>query len=211
MLEQLIQQFLDGNVQKSLSKTVDAKPEEVSKLTELAIPTLLAGLGKNAATADGAKSLYDALSQHQDKDLSDLEKALKSVDTEDGSKIIGYILGSDKERVQNNLAKESGLDNDQVSGILNQLAPLLMGSVGQEKKAGSLDLGNLSQVLIGLVGSGSKSGVLDVVLDMFSGDGDNVLTDLFGNLFGSKEDSKNKKSSKKDSNNLLDAILKLLK
>lgn len=211
MIEQLIQQFMDGDVQKSLGKTVDAKPEEVSKLTELAIPTLLAGLGKNSTTDEGANSLLEALSKHEDRDLSNLEKALKNIDVEDGSKIIGHIFGSDTEKVQNNLAKESGLDNNQVSGILNQLAPLLMGSLGQEKKAGSLDAGSLSQVLLSLVGSGSKSGVLDFVLDIFSGDGDNPLLDLVGNLFSKQDDEKSEKSSKDSSNKLLDTFLKLLK
>lgn len=212
MIEQLIQQFLDGNVQKSLSKTVDAKPEEVSKLTELAVPTLLAGLGKNSSTDEGANSLLDALSQHEDKDVSNLENALKYVDTEDGSKIIGHIFGSNTEKVKDNLAKESGLDNNQVSGILNQLAPLLMGTLGQEKKAGSLDTGSLTQVLLGLVGSGSKGGVLDFVLNMFDGDGDGGLLDVVGNLFGGRDDDdKNEKSSKDSSNNLLDSFLKLLK
>lgn len=212
MIEQLIQQFLDGNVQKSLSKTVDAKPEEVSKLTELAVPTLLAGLGKNSSTDEGANSLLDALSQHEDKDVSNLENALKYVDTEDGSKIIGHIFGGNTEKVKDNLAKESGLDNNQVSGILNQLAPLLMGTLGQEKKAGSLDTGSLTQVLLGLVGSGSKGGVLDFVLNMFDGDGDGGLLDIVGNLFGGRDDDdKNEKSSKDSSNNLLDSFLKLLK
>ncbi len=211
MIEQLVKQFLDGDVQKSLGKTVDAKPEEVSKLTELAIPTLLAGLGKNSSTDEGANSLLEALSQHENQDLSNLENALKNIDAKDGSKIIGHIFGADTKKVEDKLAKESGLNNNQVSGLLNQLAPLLMGTLGQEKKAGSLDAGSLSQVLLSLVGSGSKSGVLDIVLDIFTSDGDNVLADLVGNLFSKQEDKKSEKSTKDSSNKLLDSVLKLLK
>jgi hypothetical protein len=217
MNEKLLQQFLDSNVQKTLGKTINAKPEEISKLTEIAIPTLLAGLGRNSSTDEGARLLLDALTQHEDKDVSNLEKALKSVDKEDGSKIIGHIFGSETEKIQSNLAKESGLAANQVSDILNQLAPLLMGALGQEKKAGKLDSSSLSKILLSLVGSGSSSGVLDIVIDLFTGGSDNALTDLVGNLLGGKKDSKKttkkpiKKATKKDSGDLLDTFLKLLK
>ncbi len=202
MIETLTKQLLSNELQKTLGKSVDAKPNNVAKLTELAVPTLLAGLGKNSSTKAGAASLLEALTQHEGTDVTNLAKALKGVDTTDGAKIIGHILGGNTENVQSNLAKESGLDITQVSGLLNQLAPLLMGALGQQKKSGALDVGNLSKMLLGMVGSGGKGNMLELVLGMMGGAAATSTT---------KKTTKSSKSSKNDATDLLGSFLKLLK
>ncbi len=202
MIETLTKQLLNKELQKTLGKSVDAKPTDVAKLTELALPTLLAGLGNNSSTEKGASSLLEALTEHESTDVTDLTKALKGVDTADGAKIIGHILGGNTENVQASLAKESGLNINQVSGLLNQLAPLLMGALGQEKKSGALDIGNLSKMLLGMVGGSSKNNVLDLVLGMMGGAAATTT---------SKKTTKSTKSSKSDATDLIGSFLKLLK
>ena len=70
------------------------------------------------------------------------------------------------------------------SGVLLQLiAPIIMGVVGQKQKSNGLDLGGLAQVLLGGAksggsnsGSGMAGGMLEKLLDM-DGDG-NMMDDL---------------------------------
>ena len=176
-------QLQDQDLVKKISRQVGAKPDQVKQLTELALPTLLQAMNKNAQTKDGAKSLLKALDQHQDEDVSDLHQFFNKVDMQDGAKILGHLLGDKEVRVEQGLAVKTGLDMGQVSGLLTMLAPLLLGQLGKQKKQQN---GFGIDDLMGMLG-GSNSGSNDV-MGMVSGlldrDGDGEVMDDVGNLLG---------------------------
>ena len=82
---------------------------------------------KNASKKEGAQSLLGALSQHTSKES--IENQIANADTIDGSKIIGHILGKDQNSVLNSLSKESGASIEEVSSVLNSIAPALLNSL----------------------------------------------------------------------------------
>ena len=99
-----------------------------------AVPTLIQNMQKNASTKSGEKSLAKALSDHAKDDTGNISDFLKNADLEDGAKILGHILGENKNVLESGVAKKSGLSSDQVSTILSAAAPLLLNVLGQKKE-----------------------------------------------------------------------------
>lgn len=134
LLNMISSQLSDPKVLEQLGKNAGAQPKQAQKLTQSALPLLLSALQQNASTTEGAKSLEKALEQHKDDQVGDLQKFFQNVDTKDGSKILQHIFSGKNEAVQANLAKKAGLDKTQVADLLTQLAPLVLGMLGNQKK-----------------------------------------------------------------------------
>lgn len=167
----------------SLGQQVGAKPDQVEKLMRLGMPTLLQALGKNAGSADGAVSLANALDQHGDDDVDDLQGFLGKVDIRDGSKMLGHILSGKQENVLAKLAGQTGMDKSQVSGLLAKLAPMLIGALGKQKKEQQLDAGGITGLLGGLLGQAGNAGLMSQVTGMLDADGDgDIMDDVKGML-----------------------------
>lgn len=141
---------------RQLSTAVGAKPEQVERLTELSLPTLLAALKRNSSSQEGAEALARALDQHKDDPVDNVPAYLRKADTNDGSKILQHIFGNDNQRVQSTLAKETGMDPDQVSGVLTRMAPMLLGMLGQQKAQQNLAPSGISGLLSSLLGGATQ-------------------------------------------------------
>lgn len=139
---------------EQLGKKAGAKPDQAGKVAQTALPLLVKTLQQNASSPEGARSLEKALRDHQDDPVKDVFNFLQGVDIEDGAKILEHIFSGKKEKVQKDLAKKTGLTVEQVVALLTQLAPLVLGTLGNQKKekekSSSGDLGDL---LGGLLGS----------------------------------------------------------
>lgn len=180
------EQLNSPDILARLGQTVGAAPEQVRQLTELGLPALLGGMSDNSQTPEGAEALASALDQHQDDAVDDVDGFLGQVDRTDGSKILGHLLGGDQGRVASGLARRTGLDAGQVSGLLSQLAPLVMGALGRQKKAEGLDAGGLAGLLpklSDLLGGGGACG-LSSLLSKLDADGDGNFMDDVSGLLG---------------------------
>jgi len=181
-LELLTQQLNQKGVVDKLSKSVNASPDQVKKLADLALPTLLQAMNKNSKTDVGAKSLSKALDQHADDDVDDVGSFLNKVDKNDGAKILNHLLNNKAGAVESGLAKQTGMDMSQVSGILSMLAPLLLGQLGKQKKQGGFDLSSLGSLLGG--SSGKNNDVMSMVSGLLDSDGDGDVMDDVSKLLG---------------------------
>ncbi len=124
LLKLLLKALLSSNSSNALSANTGVSPDLLKKLLPLALPLLLKAMTGNASTGEGALSLLNALGQHKtDRAMPDL---IKEADAEDGQKIIGHILGENAEKEIAGLAGQTGLSNDQVSSVLNNIAPSLL-------------------------------------------------------------------------------------
>lgn len=166
-----------------LGKSVGASPEQVNQLAKIGLPTLMKALGQNASTPEGASALTRALEQHEEDEVDDLDRFLGKVDTNDGEKILEHILSGKKLTVQQNLASQTGLQSSQVSGLLTQLAPLLLGALGQQKKRQNLDASGISNLLSGAM-SGGDSDLMGMASKILDADKDGDVMDDIGNLIG---------------------------
>lgn len=165
-----------------LGNSVNAKPDQVKNLAQSAIPTLLEALKRNASTPSGAQSLNKALDQHQNQDLGDLMGFFNGIDTGDGSKIIGHVLGNKADSVENKLAQSTGLDVSQVAGLLSQFGPLLLSFLGNQKNQSAssgngLDLG-------ALLGGKPSADLLGMASKFLDADGDGDVSDDLSQMLG---------------------------
>ena len=179
-------QLNNPEILSQLGKTVGADADQVSKVTQLGLPALLEGLNRNAQTPDGAQALATALDQHKDDSVNDLSGFLQNVDQNDGAKILSHVFGGKKDKVQNNLAKQTGLQSGQVSGLLTQLAPMLLGALGNQKKEDNLDAGGIASLLpsLGSLLGGSNSGGLSGIASLLDADKDGDIMDDLKGLLG---------------------------
>jgi len=192
-INSLLGTLLSSDSVSGVSKATKADNNEVASVLNAALPMLLKGAKKQSQDKDTAESFATALLSHGKKDTSNLSSFLKNVDLDDGSKIIGHLLGKDDDSVKK-IAKSSGVSTKKTGDILSAAAPLLMSLLGQESASKKSD----NNVALELAGALLKN--VDV-------------GDLIGDLLGG--DNKKKKSSKKKDNDageivgdILGALLK---
>ncbi|MGD9907606.1 MAG: DUF937 domain-containing protein, partial [Mesotoga sp.] len=167
-----------------LAKSVGTTPDKVQKVTQLGLPTLLQGLTRNASTQEGAESLNRALDQHKDENVDDVKSYLSNADRSGGQKILSHIFPENEERVEKNLATQTGLKKNQVSGILSQIAPLLLAALGNEKTKSNVDSSGIAGFLSNIASSSSNSGMMGKAADLLDKDRDGSFLDDAGSFFG---------------------------
>ena len=183
ILKMISGQMIDQDVLNQLGQAVGAKPNQVKQVAHIGMPPLLQALRRNAATSEGAAALAGALDQHKDDNINDVARFLNNIDNNDSARMLQHIFSGNTERVQSNLARQTGLDKNQVSGLMMKMAPLLMGALGQHKKQQNIDAASLSGMLSGLFTQGS-SGMMGMVANLLDTDNDGDITDDIGKILG---------------------------
>lgn len=199
-----IANLLAGDGVASLSEKTGADEAQVSQVLGAALPMLMKNLQQNASSEEGAASLEKALDRHSGADLSNIAGFLQNTDAADGEKILGHILGGSKAGATQELSAKSGLSSGQVTTILSSVAPLLLSSLGNEKKTAAGKKGSSTDLMGTLLGSvlGGDDGELG--LDDLAG----VAMKVLGGNSGKKPASGKKPSaSKKDEGDLAGALL----
>lgn len=191
---QLLLSQLGGDTLGKISKQVGVDEGQAQKAVGLALPLLIGALNRNAASPDGAEALAGALKRDHDGSILDnLSQAVGKQETvEDGSAILGHVLGANKSGTINSVSRATQLDPDQVSQIFAILAPVVLGGLGQMQRQKNLDgqgVASLLQQERNTVEQTSSG--LTQLLDM-DGDGDvsdeivSLGANLLGGLFGGK-------------------------
>jgi hypothetical protein len=109
---------------------------------------ILSALARNASQPQGAESLHEAISKDHDGSILDnLTGYLGNPQSANGAGILGHVFGSQKPTLENNLAQATGMDQGSASGLLETLAPIVMGAVGKEQQEKGLDASDLSNLL----------------------------------------------------------------
>jgi len=93
--------------------------------------------------------------------------------------------------VQKNLAKQTNMQQSQVSTILSQLAPLVLGALGQEQKQRDVNISNLSGFLTETTQQTGDNDIMKIAEQLLDRDKDGSVLDdvgrMFGNLFKRKK------------------------
>ena len=120
---------------------------------QAALPILLGALAHNAQNEDGAQSLDTALaSDHDGSILDNLSGAISGHQEGPGAAILGHILGGQTNQISNVVGQSLGGANG--GALLQILAPIVMGYLGQQKQQQGLDVMGLAGMLLG--GGGSQ-------------------------------------------------------
>ena len=178
--------LLQGQDLGNLASQVGGNEGEVKNGVMAALPAMLAALGKNAGTEKGAEELNNALeNKHDGSILDNLSGYLSNPDLKDGAGILNHLFGNQTSNVANAVSQSSGLDTNGSMKMLQMLAPILMGMLGQQKKQNNLDakgLGNLTSMLASNFGSeAGTSGIMETVTNLLDANKDvNVVDDIMG-------------------------------
>lgn len=152
-----VSRHLTDDVIIQLSKQLGAQDANQVKKASLGISELLLNaVSRNANNPQSGGGLYGAIKKDHDGGiLGDLmnilggQKQVANPSTMNGEGIINHLLGKRQLEAAQMVQQMSGL-NLFKSGVLMQLiAPVIMGVVGQQQKSSGLDLGGLAKVLMG--------------------------------------------------------------
>ena len=182
---------LTDDVIIQLSRQIGAQdPNMVKKAAHGISELLLNAISKSANHQERGGGLFGAIERDHDGGiLGDLigvlsgQKKVNNPKTMNGTGIVNHLLGNRQLEAAQIIGQMSGLDIFK-SGVLMQLiAPVVMGVVGQKQRSNGLDLGGLAQILLG--GGGQQQSdrsqnpagdIFKKILDM-DGDG-NMMDDL---------------------------------
>ena len=187
--------LLQGQDLGQLAEQVGGNEGQVKNGVMAALPAMLTALSKNTGTEKGAQELNNALeTKHDGSILNNLSGYLSNPDLKDGAGILNHLFGNQTSNVANAVSQSSGLDINGSMKMLQMLAPILMGMLGQQKKQNNLDaegIGNLTSMLASNFGSeAGASGIMEAVTNLLDANKDgNVMDDIMGgigNLFGGK-------------------------
>lgn len=194
-LMDLVQQQLSGDAVEKMASNAGVDASQAQGALSSIIPTLLGGLSRNAASPDGANALFSALDRdHDGSVLNDITGFFgNGGDAQNGDKIVNHILASDKDNVQQGLAASSGLNVGQIAGLMGQVAPFLMGLLGQQKAQQGLDVSGLAGLLGGQqqnVQAAAPAGIMGMITGFLDQNKDgNVMDDamnMIGGFFNKK-------------------------
>ncbi|GAA5161875.1 DUF937 domain-containing protein [Ornithinimicrobium tianjinense] len=116
----MIDQLMRAIPTDEIARTLGTDEATATQAVQAALPALLGGLAANSESDEGARSLLEALGQHENG-LAD-QVSLDAVDTTDGEKIVGHVFGNNIDGIANQLG---GLGGAQTSGLVRRLLPIL--------------------------------------------------------------------------------------
>jgi hypothetical protein len=195
-LNSLLQGQLPDGLLDQLSQQIGGDKEQTANAASGIISTLLGGLAKNASSQDGAESLAGALDRDHDgsvlNDLAGLLGGSNQSGATNGLGILQHILGDKAGGAASMIGQMSGLSSGQSSNLMQMLAPILMGALGQAKQQNGLDGGGVASLLSNLVtqqsSNSASSPLMGLVNQFLDKDNDGSIMDdvagmVMNNLF----------------------------
>lgn len=147
-LTQIITQQLAGNAVSKIAQRFGISESTANTAVQMAVPLILAAMARNASNPEGAASLHQAVANDHDGSIfNNLMGYLNNPQSANGAGIVGHVFGGQQATVQNNLAQATGIDQGSAAGVLETVAPLVMGALGQTQQQSGFDADGLSNML----------------------------------------------------------------
>lgn len=184
-LNDLLGEQQGGEALGQISNVIGADQSVTSSAIQMALPMILGGLAKNAATPDGAQALNNTLDQHHSGggilgSLGGLIMGqLAPSPQTDGGGILSHIFGQKQEPAAEQISTNSGLNMGQAVQLLTVLAPIVMGYLGKKKQEDGLDADGVAGYLGGQTQQMQQadSGVMGMVTGFLDSDKDGSALD----------------------------------
>lgn len=147
-ITQIITQQLGGSAARTIAQRFGISESTANTAVQIGVPLILAALARNASQPQEAQNLHQAVAtDHDGSILDNVSGYLQNPQTANGSGILGHVFGTQRPTVENNLAQATGMDQGSAAGLLETLAPLVMGSLGKAQHENGLDASGLSHLL----------------------------------------------------------------
>jgi hypothetical protein len=147
-ITQIITQQLGGGAARTIAQRFGISESTANTAIQMGVPLILSALARNAAQPQEAQNLHQAVATDHDGSIFDnLMGYLGNPQSANGAGILGHVFGNQKPAIENNLAQATGMDQNSAAGLLETLAPLVMGSLGKAQQQNGLDASGLSNLL----------------------------------------------------------------
>ena len=186
-ITQMITQQVAGFAARAIAQRLGISEAAAQRAVQIAVPLILAALARNAARPEGAEQLHQAVTNDHDGSIFDnLSGYLGNPQAANGAGILGHVFGQQQGAIQNTVAQAAGLDPNTAGSLLEMVAPLVMGAVGQTQRQNDLDPGGLSDFL-GTQQQQTEAaapGLAGALNSMLDSNHDGSVTDDVGRLLG---------------------------
>ena len=150
----LIMQYLGPVIVNKLASSLGINQSIEQKIIAAALPAILGGLMNRAAQPGGAQALAEAVGQTDGGLLGKLGDMIGGQQqgkiAEQGMGALGSLLGAGGiSSLASAVGKFGGVNETVSKGLLGMMAPAVLGTLGQQQKAASLDAGGLAKMLLG--------------------------------------------------------------
>lgn len=192
----LMSQLGEGGIE-SLANKIGADKEKTTSAIEGVVPTLLGAMSSNAKSDSGASGFLAALDRdHDGSILDDISGFIGNTDGSAGQGILNHVLGGNQSNVESGLSSKTGLNSNQISSLLQTIAPLVMGYLGKQKRQSNsgFDTSSIGGLLGSLTSTSDNStgldlgDILNVVGGLTGGNSSNSnsggIGGMLGKLFG---------------------------
>ena len=147
-ITQIITQQLGGSAARTIAQRFGISETTANTAVQIGVPLILAALARKASQPQEAENLHQAVANDHDGSIFDnLTGYLQNPQAANGAGILGHVFGGQQPTIENNLAQATGLDQSSAGGLLETLAPLVMGSLGKAQQENGLDANDLSNLL----------------------------------------------------------------
>jgi hypothetical protein len=147
-ITQIITQQLGGSAARTIAQRFGISESTANTAVQMAVPLIVAALARNASQPQEAESLHQAVAKDHDGSIFDnVTDYLQNPQTANGSGILGHVFGDQRPAIESNLAQVTGMDQGAAGGLLETLAPLVMGSLGKTQQTNGLDASGLADLL----------------------------------------------------------------
>jgi hypothetical protein len=187
----LLNSDLGKTIINGVSSQTGQNENKTGSVLTMALPVLMQAMKQNAATPQGAEGLMSALNSKHDGSILDnlgglFDGGVDSNVLDDGSKILGHVLGNKQQNVTNALSQKAGVDSGSVAQILKVAAPILMGVLGKQTRQQKVSSpSGVESLLGGLLGGNSPQTQQSFLESMLDADGDgSVIDDVAGMVLG---------------------------
>ncbi len=155
-LQQLLGGSLGQEATQLISQQLGIDTNQAQSAINLALPTILNALHKNASTEDGAAALTNAITtDHNGAGLSDLEGLAQMALSGQGASILQHIFGGAEQNVTNAVSQNAEIGGGKASQVLQILAPIVLNAIANQSQQsnGGISVGGIAGILSNFVGN----------------------------------------------------------
>ena len=189
-IQQLLGGALGQQATQLISNQLGIDANQAQNAVNLALPTILSALNRNASTQGGADALTNAIANnHSGGGLNDLSALAQTALGGDGASILQHIFGGAEQNVSNVVSQNAGISGVQSSQIMQILAPMVLNALGNQSQAnaGGINVGSITSILSNFVGNQTQQTPQhrDIISKLIDRNGDgNVADDVVGMFQG---------------------------
>ena len=134
---EILQQQLTGGAVQQISQQLGLDPATTQQAVTAALPVVLGGMAKHASNPSAAAAIHQEADNHSTPaDMTTVSNILSGQGGVGG--LLGTILGTNQQTVQNGVSQATGLDLQKASRLVAIVAPFVMAAISSKKQQDGL-------------------------------------------------------------------------